>query len=250
MPSDAEIIGAIYDQHGEYYHKSRSSASGRLANEFIDMPAVLSLLPGQLTGLRVLNAGCGSGLYSAILAKRGASVLGIDASKKMIEIASRERPHDCDLSYSVDDIAAMRVPDASFDLVMCNYVLENISDIAGVFTEFHRVMKPGGFCIVSISHPLRAQAIREQRAGQEVWTLQDYFAHGERKSDFGGGMVVPKYKRPIEDYTEAVNAADLLIRRLLEPRPVPDGEAVDPDGYGKAVRLPQLLVIEATRIDG
>ena len=47
MPSDAEIIGAIYDQYGEYYHESRSSASGRLANEFIDMPAVLSLFPGS-----------------------------------------------------------------------------------------------------------------------------------------------------------------------------------------------------------
>ena len=250
MPSNAEIIGAIYDQYGEYYHRSRNTASGRLANEFIDMPAVLSLVPDQLTGLRVLDAGCGSGIYSAILARRGASVLGIDASRKMIEIAAGESPDNCDLSYSVGDIAAMNVSDAAFDLVMCNYVMENIGDIAGVFAEFHRVMKPGGSCIVSISHPLRAQAIREQGADdREVWTLRDYFDRGERKSDFGGGMVVPKYKRPLEDYTEAIAAASLLIRRLLEPRPVPSGEAVDPDGYGKAIRLPQLLVIEAIRSD-
>jgi hypothetical protein len=60
---------------------------------------------------------------------------------------------------------------------------------------------------------------------------------------------VPKYRRPIEDYTEAIASAKLLIKRLLEPQPVPDGEAVDPEGYGKAVRLPQLLVIEMIRME-
>lgn len=248
MQSDAEVIGGVYDQFGEYYHESRKTASGRLANEFIDMPTVLSLVPGQLAGARVLDAGCGSGIYSATLARRGASVLGVDASTKMLEIATREKPAGCDLTYVLGDIAALTVPDASFDLVLCSYVLENIRNIAAVFAEFHRVMKPGSSCLISLSHPVRAQAIREERDGQEVWTLQDYFVRGERKSDFGGGMTVPKYRRPVEDYTEALAAADLLIKRLREPRPLPQGATVDPEGYGKAVRLPQLLVLEAVRL--
>jgi ubiquinone/menaquinone biosynthesis C-methylase UbiE len=249
MNDDAQEIARVYNEFGEYYHRSRNSASGRLANEYIDMPAVLSLIPEDLGGWHVVDAGCGSGIYATELARRGARVVGIDISQKMIEIAERNRPPDLYISYHIGDIAHMKIPDGSTDLVLCTYVLENLEDIDAVFKEFHRIMKPRSSCVISLSHPLRAQAAREERAGQEIWILQDYFSGGMRHSDFGGGMVVPKYKRPLEGYTEAIARAELLMRHVREPRPVPDGRIVDPVGYEKAVRLPQLLAMELTRID-
>ena len=51
---------------------------------------ILSILPNDLSGKRVLDAGCGPGQFSIELAQRGASVLGIDISSNLIEIAKKD----------------------------------------------------------------------------------------------------------------------------------------------------------------
>ena len=53
---------------------------------------ILSILPNDLSGKRVLDAGCGPGQFSIELAQRGASVLGIDISSNLIEIAKKRLP--------------------------------------------------------------------------------------------------------------------------------------------------------------
>lgn len=55
-------------------------------NAHYDRPAVLELL-GDVAGLRVLDAGCGPGLYVEELLQRGAIVTGCDASARMVELA-------------------------------------------------------------------------------------------------------------------------------------------------------------------
>ncbi|MGH7867474.1 MAG: class I SAM-dependent methyltransferase, partial [Candidatus Dormibacteraceae bacterium] len=162
---DASIIGSIYDQFGDYYHRSRRKVAGRFANECIDVPAVLSLMPEDLSGKRVLDAGCGSGIYAQMIASRGASVTGVDASSKIIEIAEQEKPIDLEITYKVGDIGNLAFPDAAFDLVVCTYVLDNVGNLKSVFQEFHRLLKNQGICIFSISHPLRAQAARDALEG-------------------------------------------------------------------------------------
>ena len=87
--NDAKIIADIYNKFGQAYHDSRKQDHGRLFNEYLDMPATFSLLP-ELKGKNVLDAGCGSGIYSRLLAQSGASVRGIDISDKMIGIAKKE----------------------------------------------------------------------------------------------------------------------------------------------------------------
>jgi 2-polyprenyl-3-methyl-5-hydroxy-6-metoxy-1,4-benzoquinol methylase len=58
------------------------------ANALYDRPAVLGLL-GDVTGKRVLDAGCGPGLYAEELVRRGASVVGFDESPEMVRLARR-----------------------------------------------------------------------------------------------------------------------------------------------------------------
>ncbi len=60
---------------------------------------LLSYLPSNLTGMRVLDAGCGTGQTSFELAKRGADVLGIDISTNLIDVANERKP--VDLSHMV-----------------------------------------------------------------------------------------------------------------------------------------------------
>src|SRR5262245_64111613 len=57
-------------------------------NAYYERPATLSLLP-KVTGKRVLDAGCGPGWYSEWLIQHGASVVAVDASPRMVELARR-----------------------------------------------------------------------------------------------------------------------------------------------------------------
>lgn len=240
---DAQEIADVYNKHGQQYHESRIT-KGRFFNEFLEMPATLSLIPEDLSGKNILDAGCGSGLYAREMAKRGAKVLAVDISQTMIDIAQKETPKSDDIIYQVGNICELKAQSQSLDLIICNYVLENISDISSAFREFKRILKPGASCIYSISHPLRGTAEKESFEGHEIWKLKNYFDRGVRISDFGQGMRVKKYKRTLSDYLNAAIDQGFAIQHMIEPQPIPAGEKSDPIAYEMAMRLPQLLLLK------
>lgn len=81
---DGELWSA-YDQMGDGY---RQHAQDGPYNAHYDRPAVLAAL-GPVAGRRVLDAGCGPGLYAAALLAAGAEVVGFDASPAMVDLARR-----------------------------------------------------------------------------------------------------------------------------------------------------------------
>lgn len=241
-------VARVYNTFGQYYHDSRTSSDGRVHNEYIDMPATFSLLPKRLKGLKILDAGCGSGIYACALAKKGAAVTGIDVSRQMIVIAKKETPTNLDVSYRVGDIAHVGGKNASFDLILSTYVLENVTDLEKVFKEFYRVLKRGGSCIFSISHPFRSKVTKVEKNGREVWILDDYFKPGTRQADFGHGMVVPKVTRTLQEYSSAAVRAGFLIADLLEPQPLPTAKKVDRKKFETTMRLPQILTFKLVKL--
>ncbi len=246
--SYTDIIRKLYNQFGQLYHDSRSEGPGRLHNEYIDRPALLKLLPKSLKGLTVLDAGCGTGIVSTLLAKRGAKVIGLDLSSVMIDIACRETPAKLGVEYIIGTLTRLPFAATSFDLVVSNYVLENIKALPTVFDEFYRVLKKNGSVIFSIAHPIKSQSIGTEPLGKKVRVIEDYFTPGMRDADFGRGLIVPKFRRPLEAYTIAATEAGFLISDLREPRPIAAGKKVVPDGYAVACRLPQLLTMKLVKL--
>ena len=103
-------------------------------NAYYERPATLSLLP-DVGGKRVLDAGCGPGVYVEWLVNHAAEVLGFDVSDKMVHLAQQRvgtRAHirRADLGRPLDFLA-----DASFDIVLSTLVLDK---------EFHRVLRQPG----------------------------------------------------------------------------------------------------------
>src|SRR5258705_1600853 len=85
-------------------------------NRILNSDPVLWAFAGNVAGLAVLDAGCGSGYLSKQLCNRGARVTGIDFSERMIPIARADYP---DIDFRVDSCATLRtIPDAHFDLVI------------------------------------------------------------------------------------------------------------------------------------
>lgn len=79
---------------------------------------ILSYLPSNLTGWRVLDAGCGTGAMTAALALRGADVVGIDISPALIEHAREQMPAECRGRSITLEVGDMLQPPGRFDAIV------------------------------------------------------------------------------------------------------------------------------------
>jgi demethylmenaquinone methyltransferase / 2-methoxy-6-polyprenyl-1,4-benzoquinol methylase len=96
-------------------------------------------------GMRALDLATGTGDLAFALAARGAETIGLDITKRMIELA-RAKPHSTRRRplFLVGDMQTLPFPDRSFDLVTAGYGLRNVSDLPAVLDEMLRVLRPGG----------------------------------------------------------------------------------------------------------
>ena len=123
-----------------------------------------------------LDAGCGTGVMSRLLAENGSRVLGVDASHNMLEVAKLSST-GCDerVSYvHIDSIESLPFEDGQFDGVVCSSVLEYVDDPKHCLTEFSRVLRPGGCLILSV--PNSRSVIRQLHG------VRYYIARGCGKS--------------------------------------------------------------------
>jgi 2-polyprenyl-6-hydroxyphenyl methylase/3-demethylubiquinone-9 3-methyltransferase len=104
-----------------------------------------------LLGARVLDVGCGGGLLTEALTRRGAHVTGIDLSPAMIETARLHAAgENLSIEYRVQDAIelAQQQPQA-FDVVCCMEMLEHVCDPAALLGVLGRLTRPGGAVFVS-----------------------------------------------------------------------------------------------------
>jgi SAM-dependent methyltransferase len=101
-----------------------------------------------VAGLRVLDAACGEGYGSAMLAERAASVVGVDLSEDAVAHARGRYTAD-NLAFQAADGTALPFDDDAFDCVVSFETLEHLHDQKGLLAEFRRVLKPGGFLLIS-----------------------------------------------------------------------------------------------------
>ncbi len=99
-------------------------------------------------GRRALDAGCGAGYGTAILARAGArSTTGIDVAAAVLEAVQGGMPEGVRLD--VGDVRELPYEDSSFDLVVCFEVIEHVDDQAKAIDEMARVLAPSGVLLVS-----------------------------------------------------------------------------------------------------
>jgi SAM-dependent methyltransferase len=126
----------------------------------------------------ILEIGCGTGKNTSFLARIGQSVRAVDFSEGMIARA-REKIRAENVHFSMMDITQhWELPDESFDLIVCNLVLEHIQNLAHVFSEAARTLRHGGHFFIDELHPFRqyeGTKARFYRAEEKVEV--DAFVH-------------------------------------------------------------------------
>jgi ubiquinone/menaquinone biosynthesis methyltransferase len=105
----------------------------------------LVALAPRVGGVHALDLATGTGDIAFELWTRGARVVGLDLTHRMIELA-REKSSGAmnPPRFLIGDMLALPFSPASFDLVTTGYGLRNVPDLAGALEEIRRVLKPGG----------------------------------------------------------------------------------------------------------
>lgn len=122
-------------------------------------------------GLSVLDAACGEGYGSAILAETAAAVTGVDISAESVEHA-RNRYAAPNLRYEAADCTELPFEDGTFDCVVSYETLEHLEAQDCLLNEFRRVMKPHGFLL--ISSPDKA-VYTDQQQNRNPWHVRELY---------------------------------------------------------------------------
>lgn len=203
---------------------------------YYERPHLWSLLPSNLSGLYVLDIGCGSGWYAEQLNKKGAKVSAIDASTKMIAL-TKNRLKDQGEFYVADLQGPLNfLSDTSFDLVIAPLVIHYIKEWGPFFFEIARVLKPGGQFILSTHQP---------QTEVDQFNLDNYFSKVLIEDNWPGVGDVRFYHHTLHELADSLYKAGFVIERLLEPQPLPELKAADPKIYENILKKPWFLFVRA-----
>jgi len=219
----------IYDDFANQYAELVTAREvAGIENEPI-MPRFLQIL-GDVSGLIVLDAGCGEGYLTRILALRGANVTGMDISERLIQIA-RARDLAGKITYQVADLSQpLPAYQHHFDLIVSHLVLNDVYDYRGFLTTLGSIAKSGGRLVLSMNNPY-SYVVRGH--------ITNYFDTDKAFSYRGmaeEGVKVHFYQRTLEQYLDACFAAGFRLQRLVDI-PTPEGtfkrrnDTLIPEGY-------------------
>ncbi|MFM2076215.1 MAG: hypothetical protein RJA49_105 [Actinomycetota bacterium] len=224
-----EHLGRVYDSMAATFEEH--AADGAF-NAHYDRPALLDLL-GDVAGLRVLDAGCGPGLYSEMLIARGAQVVAIDASGPMVELA-KARLGDRAVVEQHMLGRPLPYPDGGFDAIVCALAIHHVDDRHAALAELCRVLRPGGALVLSTQHPTadwrrKGGSYFDVVVETDVWKLP------------GGDWRVSFWREPLTSLCDAVYRAGFLIERLVEPPPADSMRERWPEYHAHLLREPCFL---------
>lgn len=221
----------IYDEMASTYAEHAADSA---YNAHYDRPAVLELL-GEVSGLRVLDAGCGPGLYAEELLARGADLVAVDGSTAMVELA-RQRLGTRAHVLQADLSKPLPFGSSEFDLIVCALVIHHLDDREAALRQFFRVLRPGGHVVLSTQHPTtdwlrKGGSYFETKEEEDIW-------HRET-----GDYTVRFWREPLTAFCAAIADAGFLIERLVEPLPAPTMRERSPEHWEKLQQEPGFLVL-------
>jgi len=229
--------------YAEFADRYASVAPTKAHNALYERPATIALV-GDVSGLRILDAGCGPGIFSEIFARNGATVHAFDITPRMVELA-RIRCAGLPVTLAEGNLAEPLnwLQDASFDKIVCALALDYVADLAPVFKEFRRVASPGATLVFSMSHPMR-DWMDERTHG--AWTYFDT----SRFDMYWGGFGEPKpfvqsYRRPLAAILNDLVESGWNLESLVEPKPLEEMKTVDPEHYAELSMTPAFICVRA-----
>lgn len=172
----------LYDRHGPDWW----DGSVRWLRQLRKLvPARLTLFDTVIddwTDLEVLDLGCGGGFMAEALARRGASVTGVDPSGPALAAARRHAAASgLAIDYRLGTGEDVPVATGTMDVVVCVDVLEHVEELGRVLDEVRRVLKPGGLFLFDTVNRTRLATLVMVTLGETVLRLLPRGTHDPRR---------------------------------------------------------------------
>jgi len=184
----------------------------------------LDMLPTDMTGMRAVELGCGTGYVSAWMARRGARVTGIDASEAQLATARRlAAQHGVELELHHGNAESTPFEDACFDFAISEYGAAIWCDPYAWIPEAWRLLRPGGRLVVLAHHPLSTVCSPWSGAVIEERLIRPYF--GLHRVDWTEVEVDPggiEFTLPLSEWVALFRDTGFVVEDLREPRPGTD----------------------------
>ena len=234
----------IYDDAGFFAGYSALPRSIHGLDGAPEWPALRALLP-DLTGLRVLDLGCGFGWFCRYARGAGAtSVTGLDVSERMLARARSETADDA-ISYVRADLEQLTLAPAAFDLAYSSLALHYIENLERLLAQLHAALVPGAKFIFSVEHPIytapRHPGWVTDAQGHKTWPVNAYRDEGPRSTDWLAQGVI-KQHRTIATYFALLRQAGFAVSHIDEWAPTTEQVAAHPDWAGERERPPFLIM--------
>ena len=238
----------VYD-HPEFfsgYSQMRRSVEG--LNGAAEWPALRALLP-DLTGLRVLDLGCGFGWFSRWAREHGAGeVKGVDISANMLERA-RTSTDDDGITYLQADLEGLTLLPESFDLIYSSLALHYVVALPELIRQIHAALTPGGRFVFSVEHPIFSAARHTDwlmdGQGGRTWPVDSYQSEGPRTRPWLSQDVV-KQHRTIGTYLNLLIQTGLVLRHVQEWGPT-DQQVRERPELAEERERPMFLLVAAQK---
>ena len=160
----------------------------------MEQRTVLSLLP-DVSGLTVLDAGCGTGRYLQELKARGAFAIGMDLSAAMLD-----RARALTKRVARADLRALPFDAMSIDVVVCGLALGDVAELELALFEIARVTRSGGCVVYSVVHP----------AGEAEGWSRTFESDGRH-------MAIDGYWHSLDRHRQACVTAGFTVEEWREP---------------------------------
>jgi ubiquinone/menaquinone biosynthesis C-methylase UbiE len=161
----------IFDDWPEKYDQWFQSPIGRLVKKYEGDLLLEMLRPGQ--GERILDAGCGSGIFTLDVLATGAGVIGLELSLPMLLWA--ERKLEGRAFHPVrGDMTTLPFGENQFDKAVSVTAIEFIEDGQRAINELFRVTKPGGCVVVATLNSLSPWAARRRKKAKHRNSLFEH----------------------------------------------------------------------------
>jgi ubiquinone/menaquinone biosynthesis C-methylase UbiE len=232
---DHREAGRYWNENADAWTKL-SRAGYDVYRDLVNTPAFLAMLP-DVSGLALLDIGCGEGHNTRLLADRGAHVVGIDIAERFIEHAlSAERKEPRGVSYQIASAVELPFADETFDAATSFMALMDVPESDRAIAEAYRVLKPGGFFQFSITHPCfdtpHRRNVYDEHGKKVAIEIADYFrglngdveewlfnaAPAEQKAGLKP-FRTPRFTRTMSGWLNLVIDTGFTVERVGEPYP-------------------------------
>lgn len=187
-------------------------------------PRALRLL-APVRGKQYLDIACGEGTFAAMVAARGADVMGVDAAPSLIRAAERKRIARAKFLVADARACAPRVGAEPFAGATCLLAIANIEPFVSVFTEAAVALAPGAPFVLVLAHPCfriprqsgwgwdEARGLQYRRVDRYATPLAIPVAV---RPGVAPGAVTTTYHRPLAAYVAALAEAGFVIAAIEE----------------------------------